>query len=134
MGDRYADGRGSFSRWPASYRAVTLISQEALDAAEAEFGVEMQNGEHRRNLVVEGVPLADLRGVRFSIGEDVILEGARVCAPCKALIRRTRQPEAFNALVGRGGLRASVIEVGTIRIGDVIERVAEAAPHRGVPS
>ena len=132
-GDRYANGAGSFSRWPASYRAVTLISQEALDAAEAEFGVSMQAGEHRRNLVVAGVPLEELRGVRFSIGADVVLEGARVCAPCKALVRRTGQPEAFNALVGRGGLRASVVTPGTIHVGDAIERVGKATPSRGLP-
>ncbi|GAB5535680.1 MAG: hypothetical protein Rubg2KO_19290 [Rubricoccaceae bacterium] len=132
-GDRYADGVGSFSRWPAPYRAVTLIAQEALDAAEAEFGVDMQTGEHRRNLVVAGVPLEDLRGVQFSIGAEVVLEGARLCAPCKALIRRTGQPEAFNALAGRGGLRASVIETGTICVGDAIELVGKASPARRLP-
>ena len=132
VGDRYAAGSGSFSRWPAPYRAVTLISQEALDAAEAEFGVSMQAGEHRRNLVVSGVPLADLRGVRFSIGE-VVLEGARLCAPCKYLIRTTHQPEAFNALVGRGGLRASVIQHGAIRVGDAIELAGESTPRRRLP-
>jgi MOSC domain-containing protein YiiM len=111
---------------------VTLISQEALDAAEVEFGVLLQNGEHRRNLVVVSVPLRDLRGVQFSIG-DVVLEGARWCAPCKTLIRTTRQPEAFNALVGRGGLRASVVQPGTIRIGDAIELMGEGAVRRQLP-
>lgn len=127
-GDRYAGGVGSFSRWPASYRAVTLIAQEGLDAAEAEFDVSMQAGEHRRNLVVAGVPLRDLRGVRFSVG-DVVLEGARWCAPCKYLIRVTRQPEAFDALVGRGGLRARVVRPGFIRVGDPVALENET-PHR----
>lgn len=131
-GDRYAEGLGSFSRWPASYRAVSLISQEDLDAAEAEFGVSMQNGEHRRNLVVQGVPLADLRGVRFSIGE-VVLEGVRLCAPCKYLIRTTRQPEAFNALVKRGGLRARVVTPGPIRVGDSVELVDAVTHMRHLP-
>ena len=34
-GDRYADGAGSFSRWPGKGRDVTLITAEALAAAEA---------------------------------------------------------------------------------------------------
>ena len=123
-GDRYASNAGSFSRWPAPYRAVTLISQEAIDDAEAEFGVSMQTGEHRRNLVVSGVPLADWRGVRFRIG-SVELVGERLCAPCKYLIRTTGQAAAFDALVGRGGLRARVATPGVLSVGDAVELVAE---------
>lgn len=118
-GDRYAAGEGSFSRWPGKGRSVTLISSEAIGEAEAAFGVSLSEGEHRRNLVVEGVPLAELRGVRFRIGE-VQLEGVRICAPCKYLVRVTRQPEAFDALVGRGGLRAEVVAGGTLREGDPV--------------
>lgn len=118
-GDRYAAGKGSFSRWPGRGRAVTLIEAEALRAAEAEFGVAMRDGEHRRNLVVEGAPLADLRGVRFRVG-DVVLEGVRLCAPCKYLVRVTGQPSAFDALVGRGGLRAEVVGGGLVREGDAV--------------
>lgn len=127
-GDRYAEAQGSFSRWPAAYRAVTLIAQEAIDEAEAAFGVSMRAGEHRRNLVVSGVPLTDLRGVRFAIG-DVVLEGARLCAPCRYLVRVTGQLAAFDALAGRGGLRASVVEAGRIAVGDRL-RPLDAAPAR----
>ena len=67
-GDRYAAGEGSFSRWPGRGREVTLVAAEALAEAAAEFGVAVADGEHRRNLVVEGVPLDDLRGVPFAIG------------------------------------------------------------------
>ena len=121
-GDRYAAGAGSFSRWPASYRAVSLIAQEALDAAASEFGVSMQAGEHRRNLVVSGVPLGDWRGVRFRIG-DAELVGVRLCAPCKYLVRVTGQAAAFDALVGRGGLRARVAKPGRVTVGDRVEPV-----------
>ena len=120
VGDRYASGEGSFSRWPAAYRAVSLIRQEAIDAAEAEFGVSMQAGEHRRNLVVSGVPLDAWRGVRFRIG-SVELVGERLCAPCKYLVRVTGQADAFRALVGRGGLRARVVVPGVLRVGDAVE-------------
>lgn len=118
-GDRYAAGEGSFSRWPGKGRAVTLISAEAIRQAEDEFGVSLADGEHRRNLVVEGVPLDDLRGVPFQIG-DVQLEGMRLCAPCKYLVRVTGQPDVFDALVGRGGLRAAILSGGTLREGDAV--------------
>ncbi len=118
-GDRYAAGEGSFSRWPGKGRDVTLVAAEALAAAEAEFGVALADGQHRRNLVVEGVPLDDLRGVPFSIGA-VRFEGVRLCAPCKYLVRVTGQEGIFEALVRRGGLRAAVVSSGTLAVGDAV--------------
>lgn len=119
-GDRYARGEGSFSRWPGKGRAVTLIATEALAAAEAEFGVALGDGQHRRNLVVAGVPLDDLRGVPFTIGE-ARFEGVRLCAPCKYLVRVTGQDRLFEALVRRGGLRCAVIASGSLTVGDPVE-------------
>ncbi|MEM0963131.1 MAG: MOSC domain-containing protein [Bacteroidota bacterium] len=119
VGDRYANGVGSFSRWPQRGREVSLIAAEALAEAAAEFGVSVREGQHRRNLVVEGVPLADLRGVPFRIG-DVVFEGVRLCAPCRYLVRVTGQEEIFDALVRRGGLRATVVSAGVLRVGDAV--------------
>lgn len=128
-GDRYAAGIGSFSRWPSPGRDVSLIAAEALAEAEAEFGVAVTEGQHRRNLVVEGVSLDDLRGVPFRIG-DVAVEGVRLCAPCKYLIRVTGQDAMFDALVRRGGLRAAIVTGGTIREGDAIEWDPAAVTRR----
>jgi MOSC domain-containing protein YiiM len=116
-GDRYFKGEGAFSRWPGSRREVTLIAAEALAAAEEAFDVAVSAGEHRRNLVVAGVPLGDLVKTEFVVG-DVRMRGARVCAPCKYLVRVTGQEAIFDALVGRGGLRAEVLTEGVIRVGD----------------
>jgi MOSC domain-containing protein YiiM len=118
-GDRYFKGEGAFSRWPGPRREVTLIAAEALDEAEASFGVAVTAGEHRRNLVVMGVPLTDLVKAEFVVG-DVRMRGVRVCAPCKYLVRVTGQEEIFDALVGRGGLRAEVLTEGMIRVGDAV--------------
>ena len=118
-GDRYWKGEGSFSRWPGARREVTLIAAEALADAEAEFGVAVSAGEHRRNLVVSGVPLGDLVKAEFWVG-GVRMRGERVCAPCKYLVRVTGQEAIFDALVRRGGLRASVQGEGMIRVGDAV--------------
>ena len=128
-GDRYAAGVGSFSRWPGEGRALTLIDAAVIADAEAAFGVRLQRGEHRRNLVVSGVPLTDLRDAPFRVG-GVLLEGVRWCAPCKYLVRVTGQAAVFDALVGRGGLRARIVEGGTIRAGDA---VVPAGPSRHRP-
>lgn len=127
-GDRYASGAGSFSRWPGKGRALTLVSAEALRRAEEEFGVSLAHGEHRRNLVVEGVDLRALLGQTFRIG-GALFRGARVCAPCKYLVRTTGQEAIFDALVGRGGLRAEIVESGLVADGDAVVPVGEARPR-----
>ena len=120
-GDRYWAGVGAFSRWPGPVREVTLIEREALDAASGEFGVALASGEHRRNLVVEGVDLSALLKRRFRVG-GVEMEGLRICAPCKYLVRVTGQERIFDALVRRGGLRARILTEGEIRVGDPVTR------------
>lgn len=119
VGDRYHQGTGAFSRFPGIRREVTLISAEALSDAEAGFGVSLSAGEHRRNLVVSGAPLVDLVKRSFRIGE-VVLRGVQVCAPCAYLVRVTGQERIFDALTGRGGLRAQVLEGGTLCQGAVV--------------
>lgn len=128
-GDRYAAGEGSFSRWPGKGRALTLIDAAALAEAEQEFGVALSAGEHRRNLVVDGLDLRTLLGGTFQIG-TAAFRGERVCAPCKYLVRVTGQDRIFDALVGRGGIRAEVVEPGEIAEGDALVPLGEARPRR----
>ena len=127
-GDRYAAGAGSFSRWPGRGRAVTLVAAEALAEAEAAFGVAVSDGQHRRNLVVVGVDLRALLGGTFRIGE-ALFAGARVCAPCRYLVRTTGQAHIFDALVGRGGIRAEVVADGAFGVGDAVEPLGDARPR-----
>jgi MOSC domain-containing protein YiiM len=118
-GDRYFAGAGSFSRWPGTGRAISLIAAEAIDAILSERGIDLSAGRHRRNLVTRGVALADLIGRRFRIG-GVLLRGERLCLPCQHLERLT-EPGVFQAMNYRGGLRADVLEGGTIDVGDAVE-------------
>ena len=118
-GDRYHAGVGSFSRWPGSGRAVSLIEQEAIDDILRETGIDLNTGQHRRNVVTRGVRLADLNGRKFRIG-TAVLRGARLCAPCRYLERLVGLG-VFAAMRGRGGLRADVVEDGIIHPGNSIE-------------
>jgi MOSC domain-containing protein YiiM len=118
-GDRYCLGRGSLSRWPGPGRHVTLIEQEVLDAVRREHGIDLGGGRSRRNIVTVGVNLRDRRGQNLRIGTAVFKAGIP-CSPCGYLERKT-QPGVMVALKGRGGLRAEVVEGGSIRVGDVIE-------------
>ena len=125
-GDRYALGIGAFSRWSGWGRAVTLIEREAIDAVLRESGIDLSGGQSRRNVVTTGVALADLNGQAFRIG-TAVLRGARLCAPC-GYLERLVGPGVFDALRGRGGLRADVVQPGTVRVGDAIEVVRRGSP------
>jgi MOSC domain-containing protein YiiM len=122
-GDRYFLGRGSFSRWPGAGRAISLIASEAIEAVRLERGIDLGDGRSRRNIVTEGIDLASLQGRKFRIG-TALLKGVRECQPCMHLERLTG-PGVFEALKGRGGWRAEVIEGGVITAGDRIT-IAEA--------
>jgi len=116
LGDRYQSGTGEWCYDRRLYDDVTLIAVEALDAAGAEHGVHLQAGAARRNVQTRGVDLQALVGRTFQIGE-VVLRGNRPCEPCRYLDRVTGQ-QAKAALHGRGGLRATVITGGALRVGD----------------
>ena len=116
VGDRYQAGTGEWCYDRRLYDDVTLIASEVLDAAGAEHGVRLQAGASRRNVETRGVDLEALVGRQFQIGE-VVLYGNRACEPCRYLDRVTGQP-AKAALAGRGGLRATVITGGALRVGD----------------
>ena len=120
-GDRYFDGRGTWSSHPGAGREVTLIEIEAIEAVRREHGIELAAHDARRNLVTRGVPLNHLVGREFRIGE-ARFKGIRLCEPCIHLEGLTRK-SVKAALIHRGGLRAEVVREGTLRAGDVVEEV-----------
>jgi MOSC domain-containing protein YiiM len=118
-GDRYFLGRGSLSRWPGPDREVSFIEQETLEAVRRDSGFDLSGGRSRRNVVTAGLRLLDLKGRTFRIG-TAIFRGVGPCTPCRYLEGLT-EPGVFNALKGRGGLRAQVMEEGILRVHDAIE-------------
>ena len=99
-------------------REVSLIEAEAIEALARELKIQLAPGASRRNITTRGAPLAHLVGVRFRVG-GVLLEGTRLCEPCKHLEGLTQQG-VLAGLVHRGGLRTVIVEGGTIRVGDLI--------------
>lgn len=120
-GDRYAAGKGSFSRWPGSGRAVTLIEAEVIEEVLAAADLDLAGGRSRRNVVTRGVRLLGLMGRRFRLG-TALLHGDRPADPC-AVLERHVGPGLMEALKGRGGLRATVLEEGEVRVGDAVGAV-----------
>jgi hypothetical protein len=120
-GDRYFDGRGTFSSTHARGHDLTLIEAEVLDALRLPNG-RLAAEDARRNVVTRGIDLNALVGRRFRIG-DVECFGQRLCEPCAHLERltaRAGKPGTLRALIHKGGLRADVLTDGEIRAGSDI--------------
>jgi len=112
-GYRHVTGDGTFpSGLPGS--ALTLIEDEVC----ASFSPPLSPDEHRRNIVTSGIDLNALVGREFTIGA-VRCRGMRLCEPCTVVDGYAPRP-LLRALVHRGGLRADILEDGTIRRGDPI--------------
>ena len=110
-GDRYVAGAGTFPTGPPG-SALTLIEAEVCESFDPPLGPD----EHRRNIVTRGIPLNDLLGHEFSLG-DVRCLGRRLCEPCTVVQRYAGRP-VLRELVHRGGLRADILSEGEIRVGD----------------
>ncbi len=121
-GDRYFSQVGTFSNKPGPAREVTLIEVEALAALKRDYGLELEPGNARRNIVTRGAPLNHLVGREFQVGE-VRLLGIRLCEPCDHLEKLT-QPGVIGGLTHRGGLRAQILSSGVIRVGDEVTAAA----------
>jgi hypothetical protein len=126
-GDRYSAGSGFYSQRPTDpgAREVTLFEAETLEWLRSEHGIQLSSSEHRRNLTTRGIRLDDLLGRQFRVG-DVLLEGVKDCPPCDHLEGLVGKL-VLKPLVNRGGLRARVVEGGTIRVGDAIEVIEPLA-------
>src|SRR5215831_4344161 len=118
-GDRYFEGTGTFSATAKKpSHEVTLVEVEEIDDFNEQFGTNIRPEDLRRNLVTRGIRLNDLVGQRFAIG-SVIFEGIRLCEPCSHLAAVTRD-EVLTGLVHQAGLRAAIVESGTVRVGDPV--------------
>jgi MOSC domain-containing protein YiiM len=114
-GDRYALRTGTFFK-PKPDFELTLIESEAIEALKRDYGVSIEAGNARRNLVTRDVALNHLVGREFMIGE-VRIRGIRLCEPCDHLEKVTGQ-SLTKGLLHRGGLRAQILTPGVIRTGD----------------
>ena len=101
---------------------LTLVDVEQIERANAETGLSIRPEETRRNVITEGISLNDLVDREFTIG-TLRARGVELCEPCRWIgelfaTEQVSTPKVVAALVGRAGLRARILESGTIRVGD----------------
>jgi MOSC domain-containing protein YiiM len=108
-GDRF------FQHKPGYKGQITFFSHEVFEAVCASLGVsEKDPSVLRRNVLTKGVDLNSLIGKAFSL-QGILFEGTEECRPCYWM-DTALAPGAEAALRGRGGLRARIVEGGTLRV------------------
>lgn len=114
-GDRHATSEGI-----RTARQTLLMDAETLD------GFGLAHGEIRENVTTSGIELRFLpSGQRVALGDEVVLEITGPCAPCARMDEI--RPGLKDALDGRRGMLASVVQGGTITIGDAISVLESAS-------
>ena len=100
---------------PGSKRQVLLVDRETLEA------MDLQPGTIRENITTDGLNVNSLRvGQLLRIGE-ARLEVSAVCTPCDQM--EAIRPGLRKELWGRRGMLCRVLDGGTIRRGDPIEKL-----------
>jgi hypothetical protein len=117
--DRYGMGKGVFSKTKPKIRHLSLISSEAIEAANRDRAIPFTEADTRRNVITAGIDLNNLVDVRFNIG-NVALRGVELCHPCNRPSIINGKPGFKEAFLGGGGLRAEVLSSGLIVVGDTI--------------
>jgi len=125
-GDRYCRGAGRFQ---LDACAVTLVAAEAIAAVHAETGIDVSDGRHRRNVVIEGfgTGMDALLGTDLRVGE-ALLRPTRRRPPCAHVEALAGEDGLATALQDRGGLCCDVLESGCIAVDDTA-MIEQAAPR-----
>lgn len=137
LGDRFFNIRPDYDG------QVTFINSEVIALIKKEhqlFNHSVDAELFRRNILISGVNTIELIGRTFSI-DGVVFEGVKHCAPCRWMDIMMGKG-VMKLMKGRGGLRARVIDGGTLTLGesilsceDVLDfPMIQALARRNIPS
>ena len=116
--------RGDHAR--SRTRQVTLMQVEHLMAIAAHLGrPAVDPALLRRNILVRGVNLVALKNRTFRLG-TAILRTTGECHPCSRM-EEVLGPGGYNAVRGLGGITASVLTGGVVRVDDALDVIADPA-------
>lgn len=100
-------------------RQISIIGEEAWEAAQEELGVAVDPAARRANVLVRGVDLENTRGRMLRLGACLVRIDGEV-RPCERMDEA--QEGLRNALRPhwRGGAFGEIVEGGTIAVGDPV--------------
>lgn len=126
-GDRYLLGKGAYSKSkPPKVRDISIISLEAIQAANEESGPEFTQADTRRNIVVTGMELNQLGGQTIRLG-GVTIQVTGLCEPCDRPSGLSKKSGFKSRFENRGGIRGRILNDGEIKIGSKFEIVPQSA-------
>lgn len=109
VGDRFFDHRPDYKG------QITFFEADVHAAVLDTFGVAVEPWVYRRNVITEGIRLAEWIGRTFEV-QGILCEGVEECRPCYWMDHAvTAGVEEF--LRGRGGLRARILKDGRLQVG-----------------
>ncbi|MGV6808655.1 MAG: MOSC domain-containing protein [bacterium] len=114
VGDRYAMGTGYWHRVESCQ--VTLISEHDLQQARKRVVIPLENGEHRRNLVITGIKTDTLKHRRFQLGECLLVYH-KPRPPC-GYINQLTGSKMMESLRQNSGICLKVEKSGVFSVGD----------------
>jgi MOSC domain-containing protein YiiM len=120
------DFRGTHKAGATGKRGLALIEAEDWAAAVAVVGGDLPWWERRANLLIEALDLPQVAGARLRIGDSVLVEISKECAPCERMEALRPGLQAALTPDWRAGALARVLMGGLVRIGDEIRLEAQA--------
>ena len=114
VNDRY------FENFKEKKEQVTLISLEDINNFNNQIKKDIDAKDFRRNIIVSGINLNELINKKIKINE-ITLKIYEICQPCKYLQDRLKIPGLVKMLVNKSGVRAEILNSGSISVGDVIK-------------
>ena len=100
-------------------RQISIISEEAWEAAQEELGVDVAPSARRANVLVRGVDLEAARGKLLRLGCCLVRVGGEV-RPCERMDEAQEGLRAALRPHWRGGVFGEIVEGGVIDVGDAV--------------
>ena len=121
VGDRY------FGHAAHRTASVTVMAVESLEHVSGTLGIgPLDPSLTRRNIMLRGAPIDELRGEDFSLDTGdgpVLFRAHRPANPC-AWMDVAFGPGAHKALLKRGGIRTEPLTSGVLRLGPAVLRTS----------
>ena len=114
VNDRY------YENFKEKKEQVTLINLEEINNFYNQIKQNIDAKDFRRNIIISGISLNKLINKKIKINE-VILKIHEICQPCKYLQDKLRIPGLVKMLVNKSGVRAEILNSGSISVGDTIK-------------